>query len=409
MRGMRQFARITLPLAGLNFVNQASRTMIATLGPLLALEFALSASELGLLAAMFFAAYAAAQLPVGLAIDLWGSRRVQTVLGLVAALGFVICALATGPFGLAFGRVVTGVGISAGLIAMLKVNTQWYPRDRVAGMTGLGVLVGSLGSIAATVPVALLVPEIGWRGVFWVLAVMSVGVSVWIWASVPEGGPGAAPPRRRALGAEVAEFGRIFRHPTFRRFAPSVALLSAMNFTYQGLWAGPWLRDVAGLEDAARAVLLLCYAGGLMVGSVGTGQAASLLQQRGGHPMLVPWASMAGIAVMQLLLITQPVGNLAVLGAIWFLFALFSAAGPAGYAAIGQRFGAELAGRVATAINVTMLVLVFLLQNAIGWILDLWPRTESGGWDAAGYGWALAMTLAMQGIAALWMLRPEKG
>ena len=34
---MRQFARLTLPLAGLNFVNQASRTMIATVGPLLAL------------------------------------------------------------------------------------------------------------------------------------------------------------------------------------------------------------------------------------------------------------------------------------------------------------------------------------------------------------------------------------
>lgn len=405
---MRLFARITLPLAGLNFVNQASRTMIATLGPLLALEFALSASELGLLAAMFFAAYAVAQLPVGLAIDLWGSRRVQTVLALVAALGFVICALASGPLGLAFGRVVTGVGISAGLIAMLKVNTQWYPRHSVAGMTGLGVLVGSLGSIAATVPVALLVPEIGWRGVFGVLGLMSVGISAWIWISVPDRGPGAPPPPRRGLGAEVAEFGRIFKHPAFLRFAPSIAMLSAMNFTYQGLWAGPWLRDVAGLEDAARAVLLLCYAGGLMAGSVGTGQAASILQLRGAHPMLVPWVCMGGIAAIQALLMTQPVGNLAVLGGIWFLFALFSSAGPAGYAAIGQRFSANLAGRVATAINGTMLVLVFLLQNAIGWILDLWPRTASGGWDAAGYGWALGMTLALQAAAALWMLRPEK-
>ena len=100
---MRQFARLTLPLAGLNFVNQASRTMIAVVGPLLALEFGLSASELGLLAAVFFAGYGLAQLPVGLAIDLWGSRRVQTVLGIIAALGFVICAMAPGPAWLAVG------------------------------------------------------------------------------------------------------------------------------------------------------------------------------------------------------------------------------------------------------------------------------------------------------------------
>ncbi|NKC34310.1 MFS transporter [Falsiroseomonas selenitidurans] len=402
---MRLFARITLPLAGLNFVNQASRTMIATLGPLLALEFALSASELGLLAAMFFAAYAAAQLPVGLAIDLWGARRVQTVLALVSGLGFLLCGLAAGPFWLAFGRVVTGIGISAGLIAMLKVNTQWYPRDRVAGMTGLGVLFGSLGSIAATLPVAWLVPVIGWRGIFGVLAGLSCLVSLWIWVSVPERGPGAPPPPRRAFGAEVAEFGRIFRHPTFLRFAPSVALLSAMNFTYQGLWAGPWLRDVGGQDQAARAALLFCYAAGLMLGSVGTGQAASLLQRRGAHPMLVPWLAMAGIIAVQLLLIAHPWGNPAALGAIWFLFALFGAAGPAGYAAIGQRFAPELTGRVATAINVAMLGLVFLLQNAIGWILDLWPRLADGGWDPAGYGWALAMTVALQSLAAGWMIR----
>ena len=403
---MPSFARLTLPLAGLNFVNQASRTMIATVGPLLALEFGLSASELGLLAAVFFASYGLAQLPVGLAIDLWGARRVQTVLALTAALGFLVCATAEGTWMLAAGRVVTGLGISAGLIAMLKVNTQWYPKERVAAMTGLGVFVGACGSISATVPVALLLPAIGWRGIFVVLAVLAVVVSLWIWLSVPQRGPpGTVPPARRSLGQEIAEFGRIFTHPAFFVFAPSVALLSAMNFVYQGLWAGPWLRDVGGFGDAARATLLLAYASGLMVGSVGTGQAASFLQKRGAHPMLVPWIGMGGVALAQILLMLHPFQAPALVGLVWFFFALCSAAGPAGYAAIGQRFGPELAGRVATAINASMLGLVFVLQNAIGWILDLWPRTAAGGWDPAGYGWAFVMTLGLQALAAALMLR----
>jgi len=401
------FFRLTLPLAGLNFVNQASRTMIATVGPLLAVEFALSASALGLLAAMFFAAYAAAQLPVGLAIDLWGARRVQTVLSLVAAGGFVLCAVADGPAMLAAGRVVTGLGISAGLIAMLKVNTQWYPKDRVAGATGLGVFVGAMGSISATLPVALLVPWIGWRGIFALLAAMAVAVAAWIWLRVPDRGPGP-PPARRSLGREVAEFGRIFAHPAFLRFAPAVALLSALNFTYQGLWAGPWLRDAGGLADGARATLLLVYALGLMAGSVGTGQAASFLQRRGADPMLVPWVAMGVIAVVQAVLAWRPTTDPALLAVLWFLFALCGAAGPSGYAAIGQRFGPELAGRVATAINSAMLAMVFLLQNAIGWILDLWPRSADGGWHPAGYGWALGLTLGLQAATALWMLRPER-
>ncbi|HEV7265982.1 MAG TPA: MFS transporter [Falsiroseomonas sp.] len=401
------FARLTLPLAGLNFVNQASRTLVATIGPLLAVEFALSASELGLLAAMFFAAYAAAQLPVGLAIDFWGARRVQTALALVAGAGFLLCAAATGPLGLAVGRVVTGLGISAGLIAMLKVNTQWYPKDRVAGLTGLGVFVGAFGSVAATLPAAMLVPVLGWRGVFALLAGLSAAVSLWIWVSVPDRGPGTAP-RRRGLGAEAQEFLRIFGNSAFLRMAPAIALLSAMNFTFQGLWSGPWLRDVGALDDAPRAAVLMAYAFGLMLGSAGFGQAASRLQRRGWSPMVMAWAAIAGIMAVQVLLILDPSHHPAVLAALWFVFAACGAAGPSGYAAIGQGFGPELAGRVATAINVVMLVMVFLLQNAIGWILDLWPRTAGGGWDPAGYGWAFVMTLALQAASVAWMLRPQR-
>ncbi|MBL0922568.1 MAG: hypothetical protein IBJ10_10640, partial [Phycisphaerales bacterium] len=65
---------------------------------------------------------------------------------------------------------------------------------------------------------------------------------------------------RRSLLAETREFGRIFAHPVFIGLVPAIALLSAMNFIYQGLWAGPWLRDVAGLSGAGHATLLLFYA-----------------------------------------------------------------------------------------------------------------------------------------------------
>jgi MFS family permease len=403
---MGTFLRVTLPLAGVNFINQASRTVVATIGPLLAVEFALSASELGLLAAVFFAAYAAAQLPVGLALDMFGARRVQTTLSLVAALGFLLCALAQDPLALAVGRVVTGLGISAGLMAMLKANSQWYPKEKVAAVTGAGVFMGAMGGLSATLPVQWLLPVAGWRGAFWVLALLGVAMALWIHLSVPER-PQAAPPTgaaRRGLWQEVAEFGRIFRHPAFLRFVPSIALLSALNFTYQGLWVGPWLRDVGGLEDESRAALLLVYALGLMMGSLLSGQAASWLQRRGASPMAVPIFCMGVIAAIQLALALSPRLPAEWLGLLWLGFSFCAAAGPVGYAAIGQRFGPELAGRVATAVNLSMLCLVFLLQNVIGWILDLWPRSASGGWSPEAYGWAMGLTVLLQGLAGLWML-----
>src|SRR5687768_11872698 len=88
------FTRVTLPLAVFGLINQAARTVMAIIGPVLAVEFALSASELGLLAACMLAAYAVAQLPGGMALDRVGARNVQAALSLVTAAGFALFALA---------------------------------------------------------------------------------------------------------------------------------------------------------------------------------------------------------------------------------------------------------------------------------------------------------------------------
>lgn len=395
------FARLILPLAALNFTNQAARAAMGLLAPLIALEFGLSASELGLLAALFFAGYALAQLPVGLALDLFGVRRVQATLALVAASGFALAALAQDPLLLAIGRGITGIGVAAGLIAMIKAAAQWFPPGRIAAVSGAGVFLGAFGGLAATLPAQAVLPFIDWRGVFWVLCGIALAVSVWIALVIP-----AAPARQqRSLAQELAAFARVFAHPAFLRYAPAICVLSGFGFTYQGLWAGPWLRDAAGLGDADRALVLLCYALGLMAGSLLLGQAASGLTLRGRHPMLVPLAAMAVLAAMQLLLLLAPQAPLPVLGAAWVAIGFAVGGGPTGYAAIGRDFPADLQGRVATAINFSMLVLVFVLQNVIGWILDLWPRTAAGGWDPAGYGWALGLTLLLQAVAMLWMAR----
>jgi len=399
---MNVFARVTLPLAGVNFVNQASRTVVATIGPLLAVEYALSAGQLGLLAAVFFVAYAAAQLPLGLAMDLFGPRRVQGCMALVAAVGFLLCAASPGPVWLGLGRMITGFGIAGALIALLKAHTQWLPRSAVAGATGLAIFLGAMGGLAATLPLQALLPLIGWRGGFLLLAGLATAMSLWVWLSVPDAPPGAAVPQRRHLLVEIAEIGRIFPHPVFVRLVPAIALLSALNFSWQGLWSGPWLRDVGGLDDTVRATVLMVYAIGLSTGSLVMGRLSSHLQHRGGDPMLVPFLAMGGIAVMQLVLILHPFADAWLLGLGWYLFAFFGAAGPVGYAAVGQSFGPQLAGRVATAINGSMLALVFVLQTLIGQILDLWPRNATGGWDSAGYGWAMAMTLMLQAGTTAW-------
>lgn len=393
----------------MNFVNQMARAVIATIGPALALELGLSASGLGLLAAAVFVTYAMAQMPVGLALDLFGARRTQTVLASIAGIGCLISAVASDALLLGLGRMVTGIGIAAGLMGMLHANTHWYPREKVAAVTGRGSFVAALGSLSATLPMQWLLPLIGWRGAFGVIAAIAFGVAAWIWISVPDRPPGAVPRTRRRLRDEVAEYGRILRHGGFLRFLPAIAMISALNFTMMGLWAGPWLRDVGGLADQPRAAALLCLALGMTLGSLAMGHWTTRMQERGWPAVTVPVLALAGQAVMLGVFLTRPQGGLPMLGALWFVFGFIGAGGPPGYAVLAQVFPRELAGRVATTINFTMLVTVVFLQNAIGWVLDLWPRTATGGWDPAGYGAAFGGMLLLHVASGCAMLRFGQG
>ena len=121
----------------------------------------------------------------------------------LAALGFAIFALSPGFAGLALGRVLLGVGISAGLMAVLKGNADWFERRRVAQVIGLSTAIAAVGSTVTTVPVQALLPTLGWRGVFWVLCAVTLAVALWIFVSVPE------KPRRAGTGADARGLPRL--------------------------------------------------------------------------------------------------------------------------------------------------------------------------------------------------------
>jgi MFS family permease len=401
----RLLVQVTFPLAAANVMNQAARMVMAIVGPVLAVELGLSAVELGVLAASLFAAYGAAQLPLGVALDAFGARRVQTALMLLAAAGFAIFALSPGFAGLVAARILLGVGISAGLMALIKAHADWFERSRVAHVTGIATAIGALGSALTTSPVQALLPALGWRGIFWGLCLLALLVAAWIFLLVPEKPRVPGPPR--SLRGDIALSGRILASRTFWRFAPAVSTLSMFNFAYLGLWAGPWLRDVAGMDGPTRAGVLFFYTFAMVAGSMFAGSAASRANGAGLPRFLVPSASLIGMVLLQVGLMLQPSQPAVVVG-LWLAIAIFGAAGPVGYIALSQMFPPEQTGRVSTAVNTLTLGFAFLVQAAIGWILDLWPRTASDGWDPDGYSWALALTAALQALAALAMATSER-
>ena len=74
------------------FLSYLFRSVNAVVGPDLVAEIGLSAAELGLVTSAYLIAFALFQLPLGLLLDRFGPRRVQTALLGCAALGSLLFA-----------------------------------------------------------------------------------------------------------------------------------------------------------------------------------------------------------------------------------------------------------------------------------------------------------------------------
>ena len=300
---------------------------MAIVGPVLAVELGLSAIELGVLAACLFAAYAAAQLLLGVALDAPGPRRVQAVLMVLAAIGFAMFALSPGFAGLVAARIVLGIAISAGLMALIKAHADWFERGRVAYVTSIATAIGRLGSALTTSPVQAMLPAVGWRGVFWVLC-------CWRLAWRPDLPVGAGQAARtcpaRTLGATLPLSGRTSPRGPSGGSVRRVATFRCSTLAYLGLWAGPWLRDVAGMDGPARAGVLFLYTFAMVAGSM----LARAPPAGGTRPACRPFSfrscALSGMVLLQASLMLQPSQPSVVL-VLWLAIAVFGAAGPVGY------------------------------------------------------------------------------
>ena len=389
--------RIFLPFAAGYFLSYVYRTINAVLSPHLAAELRLDASDLGLLTSVYFLTFAAFQLPLGLLLDRFGPRRVEATLLLFAAAGAGLFAISTDRVELIVGRGLIGLGVSACLMASFKAFVLWFPAVCLPAINGWVLAAGGLGALVATAPVEAALHVASWRGVFTGLAILTVAVAAALWLAVPEQQGGGTPVGGwREQGRGVVE---IFRSPVFWRIAPSSVVSQAAFLAIQGLWAGPWLRDVAGLDKAVTAGYLFWVAAAMAAGFLGMGQLTYRLSRRGIPSLVISAGGMALFMLAQLALLLKLEPQLP----LWMVFGFFGTAGTLNYAILTQAFPPALAGRVNTALNLLVFVAAFAGQWGMGAIINQWPA-PGGGYAEPGYQLAFGLTLAGQLLTWLWLL-----
>jgi MFS family permease len=400
MSRTRLVACVLLPFAAGYYLSYLFRTINALIARDLTAELGLSAADLGFLTSAYFLAFAAVQLPLGVLLDRYGPRTIQSILLLVASAGALVFALADGLLGLVIGRALLGFGVALALMAGFKAIVLWFPASQITLTNGWLVMLGALGAVTATAPAELVVQGIGWRGLFAVLGALSALAALLVLFAVPEPSGDRSPSKI----TKTVGLWTIYRDPRFWRVAPLSALGIGTSWSLQGLWAAPWLRDVDGLDRVSVVQHLSVMAIAVCASALLLGIAADRLRRRGVKTELV-LASMLGasLTAQAALLLGWPVPSYL----LWGTIAAAGAATVLSFAILTEYFPKEVSGRANAALNLLHVGGAFVLQSATGLIIEQWPEAR-GTYPAEAHQTAMAALVLLQVTALAWFALPTR-
>ncbi len=137
-------------------------------------KYQISATDFGIFASLYYVGYAGMQIPIATLLDKYGPR-------IVVGLSAIICGFAVesiivlNSWNMALvSRFLIGVGSVAGFLGTSKVISLWFPKQRYARLVGLTFSFGLLGALYGGKPISLLLTQVGWEKVAFMLGLTAI-------------------------------------------------------------------------------------------------------------------------------------------------------------------------------------------------------------------------------------------
>ena len=380
------------------------RVSSAVVAPELTEAFHVSGAILGVLASAYFYPYAIMQLPAGLLSDSLGPRKAVTLFTSIASLGAVLFGLSPTVSLAIFARILVGLGVAVIFIPAMKIFAEWFSAREFATMTAILMIVGGLGWLSASTPLALLTLWVGWRMTFIVIGIGTLILAILSWFIIRDHPRDMGLPSPREMYASksktVAGENRIglfegmkivLCQPYFWPLALWFFFTCGAMFGFGGLWGGPFLMEVYGLSKAEMANLLAMIAVGMIIGS----PLLSFISDRvlhGRKPVLVGSAIILVLIWIPLAFFTARL-NTSILALICFLMGIFSGSIVViAFTATKELFPTKIAGTSTGTVNLFPFFGGAVFQPLMGAILDKAGKV-GGVYPGSAYGWAFLASL----------------
>lgn len=362
-KAFQAFAVLSIAYIG----SQFFRVSNAVIAPELMADLAISPTEIGAITGIFFFTFALMQIPTGILLDRFGPRTTMSGLLLIAVAGAFLFANASSTNELFTGRALIGVGCAAGLMGSMVAIARWFPADRFATMSSWLFIIGGIGTLLATSPLAALTNTIGWRGAFVLMAIATLVMAVLIFAIVRDHPPGAVvESESETVGEILAGMREVLGNRNLWHISCLQFVAYASILTISGLWGGPYLSDIYGMDGVARGNVLFAINVATLVGVLAF---SALDRKMGSRKRTVGLGAVISIGILAVLAMAPSLPQ-AVAIALLVAFAFTNAFVMLLHAHARDVLPDRLVGRGLTLENLAAFLGIAVLQSVSGIIVE---------------------------------------
>ncbi|MCY3975424.1 MAG: MFS transporter [Simkaniaceae bacterium] len=335
-------------------------------------EFRTDGFVIGHIAAAYYYAYTVMQIPGGLLVDAFGSRR-------IAALGILLCAIGSLLFGmgdkvatLAFARFITGIGATFAILNTFKVIADRFSESRFALFAGLTMTLGTLGAVFGQAPLSRLIRAVGWRHSFKITALFGIllaGLFFIVIRDLPS-------LSRSGLRHHTGFLKTSLMHILRRKETWILSLYSGLAFapvaSFAGLWGVTFIERKYGFTKSKSAFLASLVFVGFAIGAPLLGYYSSRIGKR--KPVMV-WGTTIALITLTLSIYLPPASfssyGALQYGALQLLFGISVSAFLLSFSVIHEINIPLMTATAVAVMNTSNALFNSLTDPLVGWLLDL--------------------------------------
>jgi cyanate permease len=363
-------------------------------------EFALSASDVTRLSAIYLFVYASMQPFAGYLADRFGGIRVVLVSGTLLCLGSILFPLSHGVTGLYLSRALVGLGASTMYLCVVKETDHYFGGKNFAPVFGLLCLLGYSGGLAGTRPFRLLVENLGWRNSCMTAAIATCFILVCTWLLMLKVNRDEVDRKTEHI---FKSMGKVFKNRLNYPLLITIPICFTIYLSIQATIGAKFLEDFCGITSLASSGYMFTMMFFTLSTMFFSGFVSKWLGNRRKCFLIFNSAS---TTLAMLIILT---GIIFKLHPSFFLIAFVLSATASGCTAVNAAFMKEInpPGNVAISIgllNTIVYVMVAVMSQAIGYLLDMFRDkiviTEGAKiYPPSAYITIFAIFLALSAIA----------